>query len=55
VLTQRERIDLLDSLAQCSLPILRQNSSGQQTLERRLGDIIDPAHPVTLWELWPGA
>jgi hypothetical protein len=29
LLTQRERIEPLDSLAECSLPILRQNSRGQ--------------------------
>ena len=48
LLTQRKRIDLLDPLAQFSLPILRENSRGQQTLQRRLGDIIHPAHPVAL-------
>ena len=32
LLTQRERIDLLDPLTEYSLPILRQNSRGQQTL-----------------------
>jgi hypothetical protein len=48
VFTQRERIDLLDPLAECSLPILRQDSRGQQTLQRRLGDVIHPAHLFTL-------
>ena len=46
--TQRERIDLLDPLAECSLLILRQDSRGQQTLQRRLGDVIHPAHLFAL-------
>jgi hypothetical protein len=39
MLTQRERIDLLDPLAQFALLRLRENPRGQQSLERCLGDM----------------
>jgi hypothetical protein len=48
VLTQCERIKLLDLRTQLALSILGQDSRGQQTLQRRLGDIIHPMHPFTL-------
>jgi hypothetical protein len=48
VLTQCERIDLLNTLAQFALPGLRENPRGQQSLQGRLGRIIHPTHLLAL-------
>jgi hypothetical protein len=48
LLTQGKRVDLLDPRARVTLPRLRENPRSQQALERRLGDIIHPAHLLAL-------
>jgi hypothetical protein len=48
LLAEREWIELPGPLPQLPLPVLRELPRGKQPLQRRLGNIILPAHPLAL-------
>jgi hypothetical protein len=51
LLAEREWIELPDPLPQLPLPVLRELPRSEQPLQRRLGNIILPQHPLALVNL----